>query len=271
MSGAGRIGERFDLLRRESRGGFVAYLTAGDPHPSRTPSLVEALDRGGADVIELGVPFSDPLADGPVIQRASERALAAGTTLARVLASVREVRPRVEAGIVLFSYANPILAYGASRFLDDASAAGVDGLLVLDLPPEEMGDFREGLIARGLDPIFLIAPTSSEARITQAAVLGRGFLYGISRLGVTGMRQEVGDAAETLATRVKAITEMPLALGFGVSEPDHVRAFQRIADAAVVGSRLVDAVARHGGESDLPDRIEAMVRWLRGAGEKPQE
>jgi tryptophan synthase alpha chain len=271
MSGAGRIAERFALLRRESRGGFVAYLTAGDPHPSRTASLVEALDRGGADVIELGVPFSDPLADGPVIQRASERALAAGATLGRVLESVCEVRPRVDAGIVLFSYANPILAYGAPRFLADASAAGVDGLLVLDLPPEEMGDFREGLIAHGLDPIFLIAPTSSEARIRQAAALGRGFLYGISRLGVTGMRQEVGDAAAELATRVKAITEMPLALGFGVSEPDHVRAFQRIADAAVVGSRLVDAVARHGHEPDLPDRIEAMVRWLRGCGEKPQE
>ncbi|MGA0873451.1 MAG: tryptophan synthase subunit alpha, partial [Phycisphaerales bacterium] len=178
---------------------------------------------------------------------------------------------RVDAGIVLFSYANPILAYGAPRFLADASAAGVDGLLVLDLPPEEMGDFREGLIAHGLDPIFLIAPTSSAARIRQAAALGRGFLYGISRLGVTGMRQEVGDAAAELATRVKAITEMPLALGFGVSEPDHVRAFQRIADAAVVGSRLVDAVARHGHEPDLPDRIEAMVRWLRGCGEKPQE
>lgn len=271
MSSAGRIAERFAMLRRESRGGFVAYLTAGDPHPSRTASLVEALDRGGADVIELGVPFSDPLADGPVIQRASERALAAGTTLGRVLDSVREVRPRVQAGIVLFSYANPILAYGASRFLDDASAAGVDGLLVLDLPPEEMGDFRDGLIAHGLDPIFLIAPTSSEARIRQAAALGRGFLYGISRLGVTGMRQEVGDAAAELATRVKAITEMPLALGFGVSEPDHVRAFQQIAEAAVVGSRLVDVVARHGDDSKLPDRIEAMVKWLRGCGEKPQE
>lgn len=267
----GRIAERFASLRKEARGGFVAYLTAGDPHPDRTAALVEALDRGGADVIELGVPFSDPLADGPVIQRASERALAAGTTLGTVLEIVRSARSKVSAGIVLFSYANPILAYGRSRFLADAAAAGVDGLLVLDLPPEEMGDFRDGLVAHGIDPIFLIAPTSSPQRIARAASLGRGFLYGISRLGVTGMRSDVGDAAEALSARVRSITDMPWALGFGVSEPAHVRAFQRLADAAVVGSRLVDAVSRHGGEPDLPDRIEAMVRWLRGEGEKPEE
>ena len=271
MSGTGRISERFDALRAASRGGFVSYLTAGDPHPDRTATLVEALDRGGSDVIELGVPFSDPLADGPVIQRASERALAAGTTLGSVLAMVRSVRSRVSAGIVLFSYANPILAYGQARFLSDAADAGVDGLLVLDLPPEEMGDFRDGLVAHGLDPIFLIAPTSSNERIARAASIGRGFLYGISRLGVTGMRQEVAHDAAALASRVRTITEMPLALGFGVSDPEHVRAFQRLADAAVVGSRLVDAVDRNQTRADLPARIEALVRWLRGEGEKPQE
>lgn len=269
MSG-GRIAQRFETLRADGRGGFVAYLTGGDPDIAVGASLVEALDRGGADIVELGVPFSDPLADGPTIQRGMERALASGTTLASVIALVREVRDRVATPIVLFSYANPILAYGRDRFVADAAAAGVDGLLVLDLPPEAMGDLHPSLLYAGIDPIFLISPTSSAARIEQAARLGRGFLYGISRLGVTGMRTSIATSAGELASRVRGITDMPLVLGFGVSTPEHVAEFHRHADAAVVGSALVDLVGRHAGDSQLPQRLESMVRWLRGEGPAPE-
>jgi tryptophan synthase alpha chain len=266
----GRIAQRFETLRADGRGGFVAYLTGGDPDIAVGASLVEALDRGGADIVELGVPFSDPLADGPTIQRGMERALASGTTLASVIALVREVRDRVATPIVLFSYANPILAYGRDRFVADAAAAGVDGLLVLDLPPEAMGDLHPSLLDAGIDPIFLISPTSSAARIEQAARLGRGFLYGISRLGVTGMRTSIATSAGELASRVRGITDMPLVLGFGVSTPEHVAEFHRHADAAVVGSALVDLVGRHAGDSQLPQRLESMVRWLRGEGPAPE-
>jgi tryptophan synthase alpha chain len=266
----GRIAQRFETMRADGRGGFVAYLTGGDPDIAVGASLVEALDRGGADIVELGVPFSDPLADGPTIQRGMERALASGTTLASVIALVREVRDRVATPIVLFSYANPILAYGRDRFVADAAAAGVDGLLVLDLPPEAMGDLHPALLDAGIDPIFLISPTSSAARIEQAARLGRGFLYGISRLGVTGMRTSIATSAGELASRVRGITDMPLVLGFGVSTPEHVAEFHRHADAAVVGSALVDLVGRHAGDSQLPQRLESMVRWLRGEGPAPE-
>jgi len=270
VSGGG-IAQRFATLRTEGRGGFVAYLTGGDPDLAASARLVEALDRGGADVVELGVPFSDPLADGPTIQRGMERALASGTTLTSVLGLVDEVRDRVSAPIVLFSYANPILAYGRDRFVADAAAAGVDGLLVLDLPPEAMGDLHPALLDAGIDPIFLISPTSSAARIEQAARLGRGFLYGISRLGVTGMRTSIATSAGELASRVRGITDMPLVLGFGVSTPEHVAEFHRHADAAVVGSALVDIVGRHAGDPDLPRRLESMVRWLRGEGPAPED
>ncbi|MGA1018624.1 MAG: tryptophan synthase subunit alpha [Phycisphaerales bacterium] len=270
MSG-GRIAQRFETLRADGRGGFVAYLTGGDPDIAVGASLVEALDRGGADIVELGVPFSDPLADGPTIQRGMERALASGTTLASVIALVREVRDRVATPIVLFSYANPILAYGRDRFVADAAAAGGDGLLVRDLPPAAMGDLHPSLLDAGIDPIFLISPTSSAARIEQAARLGRGFLYGISRLGVTGMRTSIATSAGELASRVRGITDMPLVLGFGVSTPEHVAEFHRHADAAVVGSALVDLVGRHAGDSQLPQRLESMVRWLRGEGPAPED
>lgn len=268
---SGRIADRFAALRASKRGGFVAYVTGGDPNPARSAEIVVALDRGGADVVELGVPFSDPLADGPTIQRGMERALAAGTTLASIIELVASVRDRVAAPIVLFSYANPILAYGRDRFVADAAAAGVDGLLALDLPPEAMGDLHPALLESGIDPIFLISPTSSAARIEQAARLGRGFLYGISRLGVTGMQTTVSGSAAELAARVRAVTDMPLALGFGVSTPAHVAEFQRHADAAVVGSALVDMIGRHALDPNLPDRVEAMVRRLRGEGPDLEE
>jgi tryptophan synthase alpha chain len=238
-------------------------VTAGDPDLARSAEIVMALDRAGADVIEVGVPFSDPLADGPVIQRATERALAAGSSLRATLSLVEEVRGRVNAPVVIFSYANPLMRMGIDRFADRAAAAGVDGVLALDLPIEEAGQFRETLAARGLDTIFLLSPTTTDARIRTAAALGRGFLYGISRLGVTGARDRVADGAEALVRRIRAHTTLPIALGFGISRPEHVAEIGAYADAAVVGSALVSLIAEASASPALVDRVEAYVRSLK--------
>jgi tryptophan synthase alpha chain len=240
----------------------VTYVTAGDPDLSASAEILCALDRAGADVLEVGIPFSEPLADGPVIQRATERALAAGTTAAGVLDLVARVRATVRAPIVLFTYANPILRMGIDRFADRAREAGVDGVLVLDLPIEEARPVRDALTARDLDMIFLLSPTTTDTRVREAAKLGRGFLYGISRLGVTGTRDKVADGAEALARRIRAATPMPLALGFGISSPEHVRQIGQWADAAVVGSGLVAVIAEAGKAPDLVERVESYVRWL---------
>jgi len=258
-----RLDETFAALRAAGKTGLVAYVTAGDPDLARSAEVIRAVDRGGADVIELGVPFSDPLADGPVIQRATERALAAGTTLAKVLDLAASLRGEVRAPLVLFTYANPVVRMGLPAFARRARAAGIDGVLVLDLPPEEAGEARAAFVAEGLDTIFLLSPTTSVPRIRRAAELGGGFLYGISRLGVTGARTDVADSAEALATRVRAETSRPLALGFGFSRPEHVRAVGQWADAAVVGSALVQVVADHAGNPDLGGEVERYVRWLR--------
>jgi tryptophan synthase alpha chain len=210
------------------------------------------------------VPFSDPLADGPVIQRASERALAGGTTLRRALEMIRNARSRIDAPIVLFSYANPVLRMGEDAFVKAAASAGVDGVLVLDLPVEEAGSFRDKLVEAGLDPIFLLSPTTTEARITASAALGRGFLYVISRLGVTGARDQLAGDLEPLVRRVRARSALPLALGFGISKPEHVAQVGRWADAAVVGSALVNVIAEHGASPDVAQRAGAYVRWLKG-------
>ena len=260
-----RIDETFARLRTDRRSGLVTYTTAGDPDLPRSAAILEALDRGGADVLEVGVPFSDPLADGPVIQRATERALAAGGNLASALDMIEQVRPRVAAPIVVFSYANPLLRMGVARFARRAAAAGVDGVLALDLPIEEAGEFRETLASAGLDTIFLLSPTTTSARIRQAASLGRGFLYGISRLGVTGARDTVSIGVEAMVARIRAETPMPIAVGFGISRPEHVAEITRYADAAVVGSALVSLVAEAGGAPDLGERVEHYVRWLKGA------
>jgi tryptophan synthase alpha chain len=241
----------------------VTYVTAGDPDLPRSGEILRALDRAGADVLEVGVPFSDPLADGPVIQRATERALAAGSTLARVLALIADVRSQIAAPIVIFSYANPILRLGAERFAQEAAAAGVDGVLVLDLPIEEASGFRSTLSASGLDTIFLLSPTTTDARIRKAAELGSGFLYGISRLGVTGARDQVASGAEALVRRIRAHTALPIALGFGISRPEHIAEVTTFADAAVVGSALVSVIAEHGTSPALVKHVEDYVRWLK--------
>jgi tryptophan synthase alpha chain len=259
-----RIDATFARLREERRPGLVTYTTAGDPDLPRSAEILVALERGGADILEVGVPFSDPLADGPVIQRATERALAAGASLGRVLDLIAEIRPRVAAPIVVFSYANPLLRMGIGRFAARAAAAGVDGVLALDLPIEEADACRETLSASGLDMIFLLSPTTTDARIAKAATLGRGFLYGISRLGVTGARDQVASGAEALVGRIRAHTAMPVALGFGISRPDHVADVGRFADAAVVGSALVSRIAEERDSPRLVEQIEAYVRWLKG-------
>jgi tryptophan synthase alpha chain len=258
-----RIEQRFTQLRQAGRTGLVTYITAGDPDLARSAEIIKRLDTAGADVLEIGVPFSDPLADGPVIQRATERALAAGVTLAQVLSMLKTLRPAISAPVVIFSYANPILRMGLDQFVTEAKAAGVDGVLTLDMPPEEGELFRTAFTSAGIDTIFLLSPTTTVERIRRAAALGSGFLYGISRLGVTGMRDTVDASARELASRVKAQTPMPLALGFGISRPEHVRAIGRCADAAVVGSALVNVIAEHGQSPALMDEVERYVRWLR--------
>jgi tryptophan synthase alpha chain len=258
-----RIDARFRELRAARRAGLVTYTTAGDPDLDRSGDILLTLDRAGADVLEVGVPFSDPLADGPVIQRATERAIAAGATLPKVLDLVGSLRASISAPIVIFTYANPVLKMGLESFIARAARAGVDGVLTLDVPPEESGQFRAALAAAGIDTIFLLSPTTSVERIRRAAALGSGFLYGISRLGVTGVRENVAGSARELAGRVRGETDMPLALGFGISKPEHVREIAQWADAAVVGSALVNVIAQHGQTPGLLGEVERYVTWLR--------
>lgn len=265
-----RLDDTFARLRREQRPGLVTYTTAGDPDLPRSGQILNALDRAGADVLEVGVPFSDPLADGPVIQRAAERALAAGGSLRAALDLISSIRPGLTAPVVVFSYANPLLRMGLERFAARAAAAGVDGVLALDLPVEEAGEFREVLASAGLDAIFLLSPTTTDARIRKAAALGSGFLYGISRLGVTGVRDEVAPGAEALVRRIRAVTNLPVALGFGISQPEHVAAVSAYADAAVVGSALVSLIAEAAQSPRLIERVEEYVRRLKSACAVPR-
>jgi tryptophan synthase alpha chain len=259
-----RIADTFARLRASRSPGLVAYVTAGDPSLERTAEILVELSANGADVIEVGVPFSDPLADGPVIQRASERALASRTTLRSTLATIARTRDRIAAPIVLFTYANPIVRMGEDAFVSAAASAGVDGVLVLDLPVEEAGAFRDRLVAAGLDPIFLLSPTTTDDRIRASAELGRGFLYVISRLGVTGVRERLASDAEPLVRRIRAQSDLPLALGFGISTPEQVAQVGQWADAAVVGSALVNVIAQHGASASVAAKAGEYVRWLKG-------
>jgi tryptophan synthase alpha chain len=258
-----RIEPTFEKLRATGSTGLVTYVTAGDPDLQTTAEILRALDYAGADVIELGVPFSDPLADGPVIQRASERALRSGTTLIRVLEMAAGIRQQLAAPLVLFTYVNPIIRMGVDEFAREAAAAGVDGVLALDLPIEEADTLRERLGRDGIDTIFLLSPTSTAARIRRAATLGRGFLYGVSRLGVTGVGARVADTARPLVQRIRAATTLPVAVGFGVSSAAHVREIGTFADAAVVGSALVAAIEESPRE-EAAGRLGGMVRSLKG-------
>jgi tryptophan synthase alpha chain len=264
-----RIASRFEELRAAKQCGLVTYVTAGDPDDVRSGEILQALDRAGADVLEIGVPFSEPLADGPVIQRASERALAKGMTLARTLDLIASVRASIKAPIVLFTYANPIYRFGLEQFVARARDVGVDGLLVLDLPVEEAAPLYALTNPAGIDMIWLLSPTTTVERIRKASEMGRGFLYGISRLGVTGARTSVASSARELADRIRQETTLPIALGFGLSRPEHIQEIGQFADAAVVGSALVDVIATHGQSPTLVQTVEAYVRWLKGTGPAP--
>jgi tryptophan synthase alpha chain len=258
-----RLTTRFEQLKASGRGGLVAYVTAGDPDPQRSAGVLAAVARGGADVIEVGVPFSDPLADGPVIQRATERALAAGMNLRGSLALIREFRRSFDTPIVLFTYANPVVRMDAEVFAREASEAGVDGVLLLDYPVEEAEPLRASLVNASLDPIFLISPTTTDERIRRSGELGAGFLYVISRLGVTGARDALTDDLAPLLARVRAQASLPVAVGFGISRPGMVAQACRHADAAVVGSALVQEITAHAQAPDLAARVEAYVAWLK--------
>jgi len=215
-----RIGRMFDNLKRDGRKGFVAYLTAGDPSPDRTASLVEAMVRGGADLIELGVPFSDPIGDGPVIQRAGDRALKAGTSLKIVLEIAAEIRQKSEVPLLLFTYLNPVMRYGLERLAQDAAAAGIDGCLLIDASVEEAGEYVGSMHRHGLDTVFLAAPTSTERRLKLVAQYSTGFVYLVSRTGVTGERATISDSIAPLIAATKKVTKLPLAVGFGISTPE---------------------------------------------------
>jgi tryptophan synthase alpha chain len=268
-----RISRRFAALRQSGELGIVAYITAGDPSLDATKKFVLALAQAGADVIELGIPFSDPLADGPTIQRASERALKSGTTLASVIDLVRQIRQSSEVPVVLFSYYNPVLQMGLEKFAAAASAAGSDGVLITDLTPEESDDHRRILSAHHLDTIFLGAPTSTDDRLAKIAAASSGFLYLISRTGVTGAKDSLSEELPALLRRVRKATQLPIAVGFGISLPGHVSVLGGLADAAVVGSALVSEIENATAQDHslaaitrAADALSARIASLKKAG-----
>ena len=251
-----RIGLLFERLRNEHRQGMVAYLTAGDPTPEATPGLVAALERGGADLIELGVPFSDPIGDGPIIQAAGDRALRAGMTMKRVLETAAEIRKTSQIPLLLFTYLNPALRYGFARLAADAKAAGIDGCLLIDVSVEEAGDYVKVMRDAGIDTVFLAAPTSTDHRLRLVAQYSSGFIYLVSRTGITGEQQSLSDTALPLIERMRALTKLPLAMGFGISNAAQVASVASHADAVVVGSAIVRQIARD------PAGVESLMREL---------
>lgn len=250
-------------IRFDHKPGLVVYVTAGDPSLEATREIAIAAIDAGADVIELGVPFSDPLGDGPVIQRASERALARGTCLANVLNIAREIRAdRPAAGLVIFSYLNPILRYGLTRFADDAKASGVDGVLTIDMIVDEADDYLAELGRTGLAPIFLAAPTSPDERLEAIATHSKGFVYAISRTGITGKQQTLATDAGALVDRIRRWSKLPVAVGFGISNAEHVAKVAEFADAAVIGSAIVELIERSTPES-APGAVARFIKGLR--------
>jgi tryptophan synthase alpha chain len=257
-----RIGRLFKRLRSEHRPALIAYITAGDPSPARTPAIVAALERGGADLIELGVPFSDPIADGPVIQRGSDRALKAGTTVAKVLEIAAEIRRQSEIPLLLFTYMNPVLRYGLEALARDAVAHGIDGCLLTDLSVEEAEPYTAAMRHAGLDTVFLAAPTSTERRLKLVAEYSTGFVYLISRTGVTGERTSLSAGVAPLVESMRRVTHLPLAVGFGISTAGQACAVGAIADAVVVGSAFVRVIEQNAAGPDLEPKLQALAREL---------
>jgi tryptophan synthase alpha chain len=254
-----RIDQTFTKLRHDKKKAFVAYITAGDPSPEKTPELVFALEKAGVDIVELGVPFSDPLADGIVNQMAADRALKAGTTVPRILQMIREIRKKSSVPLVLFTYLNPIYAYGLEKFYHDASEAGADGVLILDLPPEE------ALLSQAKSPenfshIWLISPTTPPQRVQALCQLSSGFIYYVSREGVTGMQKTVASSIPEQLVRIREHTSVPVCVGFGVSDPDQAQQVASIGDGVVIGSAIVKKIEEWNSHSDLPQKLESFVK-----------
>ena len=258
-----RIGRRFADLREKNQPALVAYITAGDPALAATVRLVAALERGGADVIELGVPFSDPIADGPVIMRGAERALAAGASLRGVLDCAAEIRKSSDVPILLFSYLNPLMRYGFAKLAIDAKAAGVDGVLMTDASVEEAEPYVKTIRAAGLDTVFLAAPTSTPERLALVARYSSGFIYLVSRTGVTGEQERLSAQAMPLVEAMRAHTDLPLAVGFGIASAADAAEVGRLADGVVVGSAFVRVIERYAGTPEMEERLEALARELK--------
>lgn len=257
-----RLRERLEEMQRRGQRGLIVYLMAGDPDLDTTGKLVVELGRAGVAAVELGVPFSDPIADGPTIQRAAERALAGGTRLTDVLQLVRNVRSVTDVPVLLFTYLNPVLRLGWRRFVREAVDSGVDGALLLDLPPEEAGDYPDLAAEAGLETVFLVAPTSTPGRVKQAARLSTGFVYVVSRTGVTGAREKIPAEVRETVDLVRRTTSAPVAVGFGISRPEHVRAVTAFADAAVVGSALVQRIEQQATTDEAVREAVSFVRTL---------
>ena len=261
-----RISEKFNELRQRNRIALVSYITAGDPSLDTTAEIAVKLEESGADIIELGVPFSDPMADGPVIQLASERALAGGATLAGVLDTVRKIREKSAIPIILFGYYNPFFKYGLERIVKDAAEAGADGFLIVDLPPEEAGEFKAHTDEAGMDIVFLLAPTSTSERIGLVAENASGFVYLVSVTGVTGERPEMNYSLEGLTDEIKQATGLPVGIGFGISSPEQVKGLSGYADAVIVGSAIVRIIEQYGSEKEkLLNELSGFVGGLSAA------
>jgi len=257
-----RIEKRFDLLRAAHQKGFIVYIGAGDPNLEATRQLALAFDKAGVDVLELGVPFSDPLADGVVNQLAAQRGLESGTTPAKVLETVAAIRRQSQVPIVLYIYFNLIHKQGLKQFIEEAARAGVDGLLVLDLPPEESENYESLMEGCGLCNIYLVAPTTPEERIELIVKRARGFIYYVSREGVTGMQSKVSDTIAAMTSRIRAHTRLPVAVGFGISNPEQARSVAQHAEAIVVGSAVVNRIAAHESSAELVAKVSEFVRSL---------
>lgn len=257
-----RIDEKFMALRHAHKKAFIAFITAGDPDLSKTEDLVIALEKAGADIVELGVPFSDPLADGPTIQDASYRSLQRGTTLRKILAAVKRIRQHSDIPIALMTYYNPVFHFGEAAFVRQAKAAGVDGVIIPDLPLEEAGDLRCAAVKAGLATVFFAAPTTTPDRLGPVVRAATGFIYYVSVAGVTGALRAVPAEIAVKVHRIKALTDKPVCVGFGVSTPAQARAIARVADGVIVGSAIVKEIRKHEGRKDLVPRVAAFVACL---------
>jgi tryptophan synthase alpha chain len=259
------LSEVFSRAQAENRAALIVYITAGDPSLDATVDLGVALHEAGADLVELGLPYSDPLADGPIIQAAGQRALAAGATVAGVLDAARRIRERVPLPLLIMTCFNPILQFGPERFAEQAAAAGVSAVLISDLPPEESAEWTEIAARHGVETVFLVAPTTEPERLKLACDLSTGFVYVVSRAGVTGVRESLPPELPALVGRLRGITGRPLAVGFGLSSPEHVAAVAQIADGAIVGSAVVRVIGEKGAGSEMVEAVTALVRRLRAA------